>query len=76
MQCFKQKANGKGVMGKRIEETEWKFYPSLRNASRALGVADCNIGHVCRGREKQAKGYVFRYATPSEVKKFGEYEKE
>jgi hypothetical protein len=37
-------------------------YESVRGAGRALGICSSTISSVLRGKRKQTKGYVFRYA--------------
>ena len=60
-------ANSRPVMGKRIEDTEWTYYPSNLSAAKALGIkCSSNVGSVCMGIYKQVNGYVFRYAEQGE----------
>ena len=57
----------KGVNAKKILQftksgefiREW---PSLKEASRQLGIAQSNICNCCNGKLKSAGGYVWRYA--------------
>lgn len=37
-------------------------YPSMIDASRAIGVSDSTICRCCKGDIKQARGYVWKYA--------------
>lgn len=37
-------------------------YPTVRSASRAVGKSDGNIVNVCRGKQKTAAGYCWKYA--------------
>lgn len=38
-----------------------KTYPSIMQASAELGIHASGIGRVCRGEQKQTKGYTFKY---------------
>lgn len=48
------------VWGKRIEDSEWVYYPSAKNAAAALGMAGSTVRRVCLGKLKSAKGYIFK----------------
>lgn len=39
-----------------------KQWDSIKKAGRSLNIFPQNIGKVCRGQQKYAKGYVWRYA--------------
>lgn len=38
-------------------------FPSLKAASRAIGLHDSIIGKVCKGKAKTAGGFIFKYAV-------------
>ena len=40
-----------------------KFYNSIKQASKELNIKSENIIQTLKGRQKQAKGYTFRYAN-------------
>ena len=40
-----------------------KCYNSIKQASKELNIKQSNIWAVLKGRQKQAKGYTFRYAS-------------
>lgn len=40
-----------------------KQWSSIKEAGRALNIFPQNIGKVCRGQQKYAKGYLWRYAN-------------
>ena len=44
-----------------------KEWPSLHEAGSQLGIPPTNICQCCKGRHKSAGGFVWRYATSSEV---------
>ena len=44
-----------------------KEWPSAKEAERKLGIPQPNICHCLKGRLKSAGGFVWRYATSSEV---------
>lgn len=54
--------NRKPMYGKRIEDKEWTLFPSLEEASRITGTSEVMIRDVARGKRKQSKGYVYKYA--------------
>ena len=63
-----QKSNTSGrynqsrhIQGKKIGETEWVDYTSVKGTSIVLNLAPANIIHVCQGKRHQTGGYVFRY---------------
>lgn len=39
-----------------------KQYESLKQAEKETGILSQNIGEVCRGQQKYAKGYLWRYS--------------
>ena len=37
-------------------------FPSLKEASKAVGISSARISNVCRGQRKSAKGFTWKYA--------------
>lgn len=64
--------NRKGVYARKVGDSEWTYYSSIDSAKKATGIANYHVTAVCQGKEKQTKGYEFRYAEPSEVTEIGE----
>lgn len=60
------KGTGIPVLGKRIDDTEWTWFPSITYAEKFFGIGKGNIFHVCQGNRKQTMGYVFKYAESQE----------
>ena len=54
--------NKKPVYGKKIGDTEWLYFPSMMSAGKYFGVCDKNVSDVCKGRLKQIKGHIFKFA--------------
>ena len=60
-------AHKKGLMTSNAKKREVycfqtnKTYPSIIQASAELGIHASGIGRVCRGEQKQTKGYTFKY---------------
>jgi group I intron endonuclease len=54
---IKKKVNQYDLNGNFIKQ-----YESLTQAQKETGVLSQNIGKVCRGQQKYAKGYLWRYA--------------
>lgn len=53
--------NRKPVWGKKIADTEWVWFPSMKEAQLYFGIKG-HVGSVCHGRFKQLKGCVFKFA--------------
>ena len=64
--------NRKGVYARKVGDLEWTYYPSIDSAKKATGITNYHVTAVCQGKEKQTRGYEFRYAEPSEVTEIGE----
>jgi hypothetical protein len=58
--------NRRGVYARKLDELEWVYYPSIDAARKGTGVMNYHVSAVCAGREKQTRGYVFRYAEQGE----------
>lgn len=55
---IKRKVNQYDLKGNFIKQ-----YESLKQAEKETGVLSQNIGEVCRGQQKYAKGYLWRYVN-------------
>jgi hypothetical protein len=55
---IKRKVNQYDLNGNFIKQ-----YESLKQAEKETGILSQNIGEVCRGQQKYAKGYLWRYAN-------------
>lgn len=44
-----------------------KYWLSQKECSEELDISKSSISSCCKGRQKQAKGYTFRYATEEEI---------
>ena len=55
---IKRKVNQYDLNGNFIKQ-----YESLKQAQKETGILSQNIGEVCRGQQKYAKGYLWRYAN-------------
>ena len=49
------------IQGKKIGETVWVDYTGCTEADRILNFDTSTITKVCKGKQKQTGGYVFRY---------------
>ena len=62
----KRKSNAprqsKPVESQKIGEEDWTRHVSANEAARTLGLESGNVSKVCRGRNKQTGGFIFRYA--------------
>ena len=57
----------KPVRGRRHgSEGEWVEYESTHAAARALGVRSSSVSACCRGKQKRAGEYEFKWAPPAE----------
>lgn len=57
----------KPVMGRRIGESTWAWYPSCGEAATAIGGDSANVSRVARGEVKHSKGFEFRLPTAEET---------
>lgn len=61
------------ALGKKIQQYSKdnvfiKEFPSIKEASRTIGVAPSSIQHSLRGRTKTAGGYIWRYVDEKNLK--------
>ena len=56
----------KPVRGRKVGDAAWTAYDSAEDAARKLGVNSGNVSACCSGKQKQAGGYEFELATPTE----------
>lgn len=67
-QCEKQKPRvSKVVYAYNLRGELIGKYQSCRDASADLGIHHTTIGHILNGREKQAKGIIFRFTDCEDV---------
>lgn len=64
----KKKISQNSVIKRKVNQYELngnfiKQYESLKQAEKETGVLSQNIGEVCRGQQKYAKGYLWRYVN-------------
>ncbi|MDA8228745.1 MAG: NUMOD4 domain-containing protein [Desulfitobacterium hafniense] len=56
-----RKTTSKSVNQYTLQGDFIKNYPSVREAERETGTPRCNIFSVCKGKRKQANGYMWSY---------------
>ena len=63
------KALGQPVISISLLDNCISFYPSIAIATKKAHINDRDIQNVLKGRKRQHKGVVWRYATEEEIKK-------